>query len=140
MKDKEFVKRYGKTTTFTYGCPPGAHEIYVYRMSTTNEDGNEIDYSWDKVKHRCAEMDVKHVPELKRIIYSDGMKDVFLKLCEKYNTGESTLTPTHIREGIVVRADGSKWTAWKNKSFEFKVIEGINKETGVVDPEEAQGV
>jgi len=145
LKDKEFVNKYGKTTTFTYGCPLGAHEVYVYRMSTTNEDGQEVDYSWDKVKHRCNQMDVKHVPELNRLVYigdtKDGFLKHFLKYCDNFVDGDSTLTPTHIREGIVVRADGSHWQSWKYKSFAFKVLEDIIKlDPNVVDREESQDV
>jgi len=149
LQDKEFVKKYGKTTTFTYGCPPGAHAVFVYRMSMTNEDGDEIDYSWDEVKRRCAQIDVNHVPELGRIIYTVDPKDppessgkILLQILDNcYVDGESTLTPLHIREGVVVRADGSKWRAWKYKSFQFKVLEDIiklNSET--VDMEEVQDV
>ena len=149
LQDKEFVKKYGKTTTFTYGCPPGAHAVFVYRMSTTNNEGYEIDYSWDKVKHRCAEMDVNHVPELGRILYSIDPNDppgsagkILLQILDSvYVNGSSTLTPTHIREGVVVRADGSHWMAWKYKSFQFKVLEDIIKlNTDAVDMEEAQDV
>jgi len=139
LKDKEFVKKYGKVTNFTYGCHPGQHEVYVYRMSMTNEDGVEIDLSWDSVKYRCGQMEVKYVPELYRTIYNIGVdNDYFLKVCDNYAIGESTIDPTHIREGVVVRSDGSKWNAWKYKSFSFKVIEGIIKESNVVDIEEAQ--
>src|SRR5699024_1142347 len=36
INDKEFVKRYGKTTSFTYGCGKGESDIYVYRMTKTD--------------------------------------------------------------------------------------------------------
>ena len=147
LQDKAFVKKYGKTTTFSYGCPPGAHAVFVYRMSTTNDEGYEIDYSWDKVKHRCAEMDVNHVPELGRMVFKEYKTPgtagtaLLLYLDTEYVNGDSILTPTHIREGVVVRADGSHWQAWKYKSFSFKVLEDIIKlNTDVVDIEEAQDV
>jgi len=142
LKDKEFVKKYGKVTNFNYGCHPGQHDVYVYRMSMTNEDGVEIDLSWDVVKYRCGQMEVKYVPELYRMVFDRKIIDEdFLKFCEKYNSGDSTIDPTHIREGIVVRADGSKWIAWKNKSFQFKVIEDIIKlRDDVIDMEESQDV
>jgi len=140
-RDKDFIKKYGKTTTFTYGCPPGAHEVYVYRMSMTNEDGREVDYSWDKVKHRCAEMDVNHVPELGRLIFRDTFREKFLKIADKFVDGDSTLDSTHIREGIVVRADGSKFMCWKYKNFSFKVLEDIIKLDAITpDIEESQDV
>jgi hypothetical protein len=142
LQDKAFVKQYGKTTCFKYGCMPGMHEIYVYRITMTNEDGDEVDLSWDAVKKRCMQMDVNHVPELFRMIYIKPSDDkVFLIFCDSYAEGCSTIDPTHIREGIVVRADGSKWDAWKYKSFQFKVLEDIIKlQNDVVDIEEAQDV
>ena len=58
LNDKEFVKQYGDTTTFSYGCKEriftcdstdgrnqkivGQSAIYVYRMTMTNEDGNVV--------------------------------------------------------------------------------------------------
>ena len=139
LKDKEFIKKYGKITNFTYGCHPGQHEVYVYRISMTNEDGVEIDLSWDAVKHRCDQMGIKYVPELFRVLYNNKNTpdSEFLKLCDILAEGSSTLD-SHIREGVVVRSDGTKWNAWKYKSFSFKVIEGIIKETGVADREESQ--
>ena len=146
LNDKEFVKRYGKETKFNYGCQPGQFDVYVYRMTMTNEDGDEIDLSWDNVKYRCMQMDIKHVPELFRMVFvkndmtEEVFKEYFMKLCNTYAEGESTVDPSHIREGIVVRNDGSKWGAWKHKSFHFKVLEDIIKLQDVVDIEEAQEV
>jgi hypothetical protein len=150
LKDKEFVKTYGKTTTFNYGCPPGHHEVYVYRITMTNEDGNVVDLSWDGVKHRCGQLGVNHVPELSRMIYYAPMshedkeehKNNFLHgECDLYACGSSTIDPSHLREGIVVRADGSKWEAWKYKSFQFKVLEDIIKlQDDAIDIEESQEV
>jgi hypothetical protein len=142
LQDKEFVKKYGKETCFKYGCMPGQHEVYVYRITMTNEDGTVVDLSWDDVKRRCRQMDVKHVPELFRLVYikPNENKD-FFEFCDKFAEGDSTIDPEHIREGIVVRADGSTWTAWKYKSFQFKVLEDIIKlQNDTVDIEEAQDV
>jgi hypothetical protein len=142
LKDKEFVKKYGKTTHFNYGCPQGHHEVYVYRITMTNEDGDMFDLSWDSVKLRCDQMGVRYVPELFRVLYNSANtpNEEFLKLCDLLAEGDSTLD-THIREGVVVRADGSKWNAWKYKSFQFKVLEDIIKlQDDVVDMEESQDV
>ncbi len=80
--DKEFIKQYGKTTTFSYGCEPngiktwygnddiGAFELpeakpqsdfYVYRMTMTNEDGDIIEYTPDFMRYRCEQMGCKAV-------------------------------------------------------------------------------
>ena len=47
---------------------------------------------------------------------------------------------THVKEGVVVRIVNRRtFTAFKSKTYEFKVIEGIIKESeSVPDMEEAQ--
>lgn len=80
---KDFVKQYGKTTTFSYGCAADGHKImhgtdeygdfqlsvshpqsdcYVYRMTMTNEDGQVVEYTPDFMRYRCEQMGVKTVP------------------------------------------------------------------------------
>ena len=83
LNDKDFVKRYGETTTFSYGCEPFGFKVteydephvmptvdyavpqsdfYVYRMTMTNEDGDVIEYTPDFMRYRCEQMGVKTVP------------------------------------------------------------------------------
>ena len=83
MQDKEFIKQYGATTTFSYGCAPEEtttfyhgedgmfpitknvvpqSAIYVYRMTMTNEDGFVVEYTPDFMRYRCEQMGVKCVP------------------------------------------------------------------------------
>lgn len=77
LNDKEFVKQYGKTTTFSYGCNSDGKEgigiterkvpqsdFYVYRMTMTNEDGDIVEYSPDFMRYRCEQMGCKCVPVL----------------------------------------------------------------------------
>ena len=89
LNDKEFVKQYGKETVFSYGCHPygwnsksggyngGRNEpqsnIYVYRMTMTNEDGDVIEYTPDFMRYRCEQMGVKTVPIMAKVyIGMDG--------------------------------------------------------------------
>lgn len=139
LNDKEFVKKYGDTTTFKYGCLSGQSDIYVYRITMTNEDGMSIEYSWDMMLERCKELGLKTVILIcEKFIYD---KQDLMGLAEKYCIGESTIDPSHIREGVVFRFDkGNKFEAYKHKSFEFKVLEGIIKDLGVADMEEAQEI
>ena len=75
LNDKEFVKQYGDTTVFSYGCSSTGKEgvgiternapqsdIYVYRMTMTNEDGFTVEYTPDFMRYRCEQMGVKTVP------------------------------------------------------------------------------
>ena len=175
LNDKEFVKKYGETTTFSYGCAPGIqyelefneqgdvvnripfyhkNDIYVYRMTMTNEDGEVVEYTPDQMRHRCMYMGVKCVPvhwygfipdeEVftgTSCEYTDPGQFVLAK-AEEFYDGEEPIDPTHIREGVVVRViNRPTFTAYKHKNFQFKVLEGIIKETAEApDMEEADGL
>jgi hypothetical protein len=55
-----------------------------------------------------------------------------------YSKGSSTIDTTHIREGVCVRLEsGLVPRIYKHKSFEFKVLEGFAKDSGIVDMEES---
>lgn len=134
--DKTFVKQYGDTTRFTYGCGIGQNDIYVYRMTMTNEDGSIIEYPWHLVKLRCEQMGVKCVPEFDKFIFTTT--EDLMNRVNNYCDGVDPVGKTHIREGVVVRIDNkAKFTAFKHKNFYFKVLEGIIKADDVLDIEEA---
>lgn len=141
IKDKEFIKRYGNKTIFKYGCKEGESDIWVYRITMSNEDGEEVDYSWNMVKERCNQLGIKHVPEVNIPVVYDGIIENLKDLCEELCDGPSTIDPSHIREGIVVRIDyNNHWKAYKHKNFNFKVLEGIIKDSEIIDIEEAQDI
>ena len=155
MNDKEFTKTYGKTMPFSYGCGETESKVYVYRMTLSDEDGHSVDYAWEDVVKRCNELGVDHVPhirtctllELKGFLSSEGapndersVSQLFEAMVTGFGTGPSVLDGTHIKEGVCVRIEGGLHNkTFKFKSFEFKVLEGIIKDSGVVDTEEAQG-
>lgn len=137
VQDKEFVKKYGDETRFTYGCNEKESDMYVYRMTLATEDGYEIEYPWHLVKLRCEQMGVKHTPELDKFIYTT--EEDLLNRVSLYEDGVDPIGKTHIREGIVVRIDNKeKFKALKHKNFYFKVLEGIIKDDGFIDIEEVQ--
>lgn len=162
LNDKEFIKQYGKTTTFSYGCSPtgwftypdGSHEklpqsdIYVYRMTMTNEDGDTIEYTPDFMRYRCEQMGVKTVPvmwrgfiEGKRIENNEITPGDYIKnIAEGFYDGPDPIGKTHVREGVVVRIlNRPKFCAYKHKNWSFKALEGIVKvEAEAPDMEEAQ--
>ena len=173
LKDNEFVKQYGKTTTFSYGCSNQAipavikapemvefspaipqSDIYVYRMTMTNEDGDVVEYTPDFMRYRCEQMGVKTVP----VFYKGEVKDrnalstergdmeiyddvgEYVKaLAEQYYDGPDPIGKTHVREGVVVRIlNRPKFCAYKHKNWSFKALEGIVKvEAEAPDMEEA---
>ena len=166
--DKEFVKQYGKTTVFSYGCNPdgkktmygkdedGAYEIpidvpqsdfYVYRMTMTNEDGDVVEYSPAYMRYRCEQMGCKTVP----VFWHGYIPENLLPLdagtwiqekAEQFYDGPDPVGKTHVREGVVVRlVDKPKFCAYKHKNFYFKALEGIVKaEAEVPDIEEAEEI
>ena len=172
LNDKEFVKQYGETTTFSYGCVPNPtvtmdgeafnttncvnapkqSRMFVYRMTMTNEDGEVVEYTPDQVRHRCMYMGAEFVPvEWSGIIpQNPGSHDDptitagewIMKKVEQFYDGPEPLDPTHIREGCVVRIiNRPTFTAYKHKNFQFKVLEGIIKDTAdAPDMEEADGL
>ena len=162
--DKNFTKQYGPQTVFSYSCDPkgkktmygsdeyGAFSIpqdvpqsdlYVYRMTMTNEDGDVVEYPPDFMRYRCEQMGVKCVQQFARFIIPEEVEtagEYVKRMAELFYDGADPIGKTHVREGVVVRiVDRPKFTAYKHKNFAFKVLEGIVKESASVpDMEEAQ--
>ena len=177
LNDKEFIKQYGKETVFSYGCYANSRkvepvidekwghgisvedapqsDIYVYRMTMTNEDGDMVEYTPDFMRYRCEQMGVKTVPvmwkgEIPEIENDEALpiemwttpgsyiKDV----AEKFYDGPDPIGKTHVREGVVVRIlNRPKFCAYKHKNWSFKALEGIVKvEAEAPDMEEAEDV
>ena len=152
-KDKDFIKQYGDTTTFSYGCDPsGKHgygiteekipisRYFIYRMTYTTPDGYVIEYPWDLTILRAKQMGFEVVPELDRFIYTT--EEDFMERINKWMDIPSTVDPSHVIEGVVIRAlnDPSLRIA-KNKSNSFKLIEGIIKaDAETADIEEAEEI
>ena len=178
-KDKEFIKQYGQTTVFSYGCSPNGEktvygrdddgyyevgitapqsDIYVYRMTMTNEDGFVVEYTPDFMRYRCEQMGAKTVQVFEKftIPSQDDLEDFeefasvhtgenlagewVMDIAEKYCDGPDPVGKTHVREGVVARIiNRPKFCAYKHKNFSFKVLEGIAKvEADAPDMEEAQ--
>ena len=173
LNDKEFIKQYGKETVFSYGCSPIPNttildtkdgnfaeytpvgpqsDIYVYRMTMTNPDGEVVEYTPDFMRYRCEQMAVKTVPVLWKgtIPENPGSYDdptisagEWIKIvAERFYDGPDPIGKTHVREGVVVRiTNRPKFAAYKHKNFSFKVLEGIAKvDAEAPDMEEAQEV
>lgn len=141
VKDKEFSKMYGEETIFTYGCTKGENHAYIYRITMTNDDGVAVELPTEETKRWCELLGCDFVPLLEKFLYTSW--EDLNKRCEKYlDIPEPLSNGTHVTEGVVVRIDNrSKFTAYKTKSFTFKLLEGIIKETAdAPDIEEAQEI
>ena len=174
---KDFVKQYGKTTTFSYGCHPEGEimkygrndegtfsipvevpksDIYVYRMTMTNEEGFVVEYTPDFMRYRCEQMGVKTVPVFAKYYIPQynqlpdnvgSLQEIdagayVMKDAEAFCSGPDPIGKTHTREGVVIRIiNRPKFCAYKHKNFEFKVLEGIIKDTAAApDMEEVQEI
>lgn len=142
-KDKAFIKQYGKTTTFSYGCSPTGEDkplnrYFIYRMTYTTPEGVVIEYPWDLVKQRAEQMGFETVPELERFIYTT--EEDFLARIAKYEDIPSTIDSSHIIEGVVIRKmNGTRFDVAKDKSYNFKVLENLIKvDAEVPDMEEIE--
>lgn len=162
IKDKAFSKQYGEQTVFSYGCDymhgyedeAPCCDIYVYRMTMVNEDGDVVEYSPDQIKMRCEQMGIKVVPEFYRFYLPDHVQglhgemiptdpvEYLLRRVEEVFDGPDPVGKTHVREGVVVRImNRASFEVYKHKNFSFKVLEGIAKdEADAPDLEEAQEV
>lgn len=173
LNDKDFIKQYGDTTVFSYGCYPDGKkrmcgedkfghffidedapqsDMYVYRMILTTEEGHVVEYTPDYMRYRCEQMGVKTVPLFERFYIPNENElntmgisagEYVKEIVNKYlNTDPDPIGKTHIKEGVVVRIiNRPKFTAYKDKVFEFKVIEGIIKSAASApDMEEAEEI
>jgi hypothetical protein len=155
LNDKAFSKQFanlgdGKSMVYKYGCANDQCDIFVYRITLTNEDGHSVDYSWDDVKKRCSELGVKHSPELDRFTVKEfklryditddhEFKEEFMNYVAKISDGADPTDPSHWSEGTCIRLEsGLSVRIFKHKNFNFKVLEGIVKDSGFLDEEEAQ--
>ena len=105
----------------------------------TNEDGVTIELPTEETIMWCEKLGCKFVPLLEKFLYTTW-EDLNSR-CEKYlDIPEPLSNGKHVTEGVVVRIDNrSTFTAYKTKSFSFKVLEGIIKdEADTPDIEEAQ--
>ncbi len=155
VKDPEFTKLYGDTTTFAYGCDQHGPweetateapccEVYVYRMTIVNEDGDVVEYSPAQIKERCEQMGVHTVMEFETFIIPNDVDagEYVVRKVEQYFDGPDPIGKTHVREGVVARIlNRSNFAVYKHKNFTFKCLEGIAKDEATApDLEEAQEV
>lgn len=139
---KEAQKEYGNEMIFHYGLSENS-DLYVYRMTMTNPDGEVVEYTPDFMRYRCEQMGVKTVPVfIKEIIPHEVQNENgewigvnagewVRELAECFYDGPDPVGKTHVREGVVVRIiNRPKFTAYKHKNFLFKQITGIIKDNG----------
>lgn len=135
VSDKKFVKEFGEESIFNYGCKPGESKLYVYRIE---KDGH--DYTPKEICAWCERARVNHVPYIDTFIFTTP-EDLMNRINRYFKDLRDPVGKTHIKEGVVVRILGRStgWRAYKQKTFEFRVIEGLVKDsTKAPDMEEME--
>lgn len=136
INDKGFVKEFGPRTVFSYGCEPGKSAMYIYRI--TSENGTK-EWNSAEISGWCQTHGFNMVPFVDQFEFTTT-DDLLDRINKYFEDLHDPVGKTHVKEGVVVRIENRRtFTAFKSKTYEFKVLEGIIKETSdVPDMEEAQ--
>lgn len=123
---------------YTYGFD---YEIFVYRITQTNVDGNVYELSWEAVKTYCEKYGLKYVDQyfvgkISSIIGKGGTaEDLLLRFQEAYL--DKSYPDCKVDEGVCIRVRGTD-EIYKLKSPKFIAGESAALEKGVEDIEAAE--
>ena len=136
---------------FDYGCKPGEHKFYVYKISVINEDGHVIYLSDKQIKEYCDKVGLLYSDTF---IYYGKAEDLYTdininehwhenfleKLEEEYNEKDCYMCINkQPEEGIVVRIEKSdEYLAFKLKSKRFLLGESDEQENDQSNLEDEQ--
>lgn len=136
VNDKAFVKQFGKHSIFSYGCNPGESKMYIYRITSNN---GEKEWTPDEITEWCNIHGFNRVPVIEDFEFTT-VEDLQGRINKYFEDLADPIGRTHVKEGVVIRIVNRRtFTVFKSKTYEFKVIEGIIKESeSVPDMEEAQ--
>jgi len=129
--------------SWDYGCKPGEHKIYVYRITFTNDSGQVFEFSAKQVQDWCKLNGLTPVIQLyygyaghflgKEVMLENNLdewREAFLaRVKELYNEKDCYLCYHRVpEEGAVLKIEGLLAEAFKQKSFRF-----LDKETRELD-------
>ena len=115
---------------YTYGF---THEMFVYRITSTNVDGIVTEFTWNQVKDYCDKYEINYVTEFYQGKFNDLGEDPIETLSELYL--EKSYKDCKVDEGVVVRND-TKGIGFKLKSKRFILGESNEQEEGVINIED----
>lgn len=125
---------------YDYGTKPNEFEIYVYRITSTDAQGNVTEYTTNQVKSYCNRKGLKMVPihyhgragslnnqdPLPMDYGPDFHSNMLGYLVEKYLEKTCAMCKNNVpAEGVVVTVERDQFTPYKLKSFAF--LEGETK-------------
>ena len=141
---------------YDYGTNPKEHEVYVYRITSTDPNGNVREFTTNQIKAYCNKYNLKTVPihyygkALEytwvldpTLINSNPTEQIgwfyknFLDLVSKEHLEKpcSMCKNKVPAEGIVITVEKDQFTAFKLKSWNFLEQETRNLDIGVIDTE-----
>ena len=138
INDKNFIKEFGPRTIFSYGCQPGESKMFIYRITSQN---GEKEWTPEEIKTWCDEHGFNYVPIVDTFEFT-STEDLLDRINKYFEDLRDPIGKTHIKEGVVVRIVNRRtFTAYKSKTYEFKVLEGLIKDSETMpDMEEAQEI
>ena len=138
INDKNFIKEFGPRTVFSYGCRPGESKMFIYRITSQN---GEKEWTPEEIKTWCDEHGFNYVPIVDTFEFTTT-EDLLDRINKYFEDLRDPIGKTHIKEGVVVRIVNRRtFTAYKSKTFEFRALEGLVKDSETVpDMEEAQEI
>ncbi len=125
---------------YHYGCSFLNHKNYIYRITSTNLDGQVIEYSWPQIKEFCKRNDLNCVPEF----YYGYAKDLFdIPVDGEWHTTFLSKLDVYFNinrmcemnnyevpaEGLVVKVD----RLYEYFAFKYKNISFMERETKLLD-------
>jgi len=123
---------------YSYCIPKGEHRLYVYRISTVNQDGMRLDLHWDQVKEFCLQNGINHVPEMERGLFEDIDVDYYMDK-SFFKSGFKDCLPLDegapCDEGVVLMKYGVNEYFAKAKSPNFYLHETKQLDSGEIDME-----
>ena len=136
---------------YHYGCKPNTYQTFVYRITTTNEDGQTFELSDAQIMEFCMARGLCW----KTMFYSGYAKDLFpeiplgehwhenwlAKLEKKieFNLNDSMCPSNNFEvpaEGVVIRVEKlNEFDAYKLKNWKFFEAESLTLDSGEIDIE-----
>lgn len=94
LKDNKAIQKMGKYI-YDYGCSSNTHRKYVYRITSTNEDGKVFEWSMKQVQDWCKEKGLEAV----HLHYYGTVKDfIFKNLTNEYmSLSDNNVQDTYYR-------------------------------------------
>ena len=133
-----------------YKCKAGEFEIYVYRITQTNVDGDVYEFSARQIQNWCKSRDLKPVKEL----YYGKARDIYPGLSTEHHWHQNFVNKLSNdkerffmevnspdcynevpHEGIVIRNDSTGYYALKLKTRKHFLMETAELDSGEADIE-----